>query len=136
MKRRLSLRLTRVIAMLFVFWVVLYDVETAPAGPSARVTPPMYLVSVSGDKLAHACRTETEGSFEDGVCLGYVLGISDAVNNFAVAGREACIPRNVLNAQVQYIVRRYLADHPELLDRTALELVAAALSDAFPCSAG
>lgn len=115
---------------------VLFEVMSASAGipERVRVNAPTNLATVSGNKLAKACRPEAEGSFEDGVCLGYVLAIADAINNGSVDGREACTPAAVLNVQMQFVTRRYFADHPDLLDRTALELVAAALAEAFPCS--
>jgi hypothetical protein len=114
--------------------VVLFEVMSASAGVPGRVNPPTNLVTVLGNILANACRPEAEGSFSDGICLGYVLAIDDVMNNGSVDGKEACTPAAVLNVQMQFVTRKYFADHPELLDRTALELVAAALAEAFRCS--
>jgi hypothetical protein len=114
--------------------VVLFEVMSASAGVPGRVNAPTDLVTVSGNRLAHACRPEAEASFEDGICLGYVLAMADAINNGSVDGKEACTPAAVLNVQIQFVTRKYFADHLDLLDRTALELVAAALPEAFPCS--
>lgn len=134
MKKEFVIGLVCITGVLLALPLILSEVRSASAGVPGRVNPPTHLFTVSGNKLAKACRSEAEGSFEDGICLGYVLATSDAVNNGSVDGKEACTPAAVPNVQVQYAARKYLADHPEPLDRSALELVAAALAEAFRCS--
>lgn len=67
-------------------------------------------------------------------CLGYVGGTSDALIFFS-SGKvpKACLPENGTHGQTQAIVTKYLRDHPEYLNRPALEVVISALAAAFPC---
>ena len=73
MKERVALRLTCIVAVLSALSLALDQVKSASAEQPGRVNPSMNLVTVSGSKLAHACRPEHEGTFEDGVCLVAVV---------------------------------------------------------------
>jgi hypothetical protein len=86
----------------------------------------------SGNHLSAACETDT------GLCLGYVAGVADAmslvqVTGGSIAGVEACIPFPVVIGEAKDVAVKYLREHPELRAYTAVDLVALALHDAFPC---
>jgi hypothetical protein len=67
-------------------------------------------------------------------CLGYVGGSSDAFVLFnSGKAPNVCLPADGTHGQVQTIIVKYLRDHPEYLQRPALETVLSALVAAFPC---
>lgn len=72
---------------------------------------------------------KTSATYLGGVGIGYVQGIADATEGTSIA----CIPSSVTAGQVEKIVQKYLAAHPELLHQRASFLVIDALSEAFPC---
>lgn len=135
MKKKLVIGLLCITGVLMALSILL-QAPSAFAGERRRVNPPTNLVTVSGHKLASACRPDRAGSFEDGICLGYVLAVADLVNNGSIGGKEACTPPGALHVEMQSAAHEYFENHPEVLNRPALELVAAALAEAFPCSGG
>jgi hypothetical protein len=88
-----------------------------------------------GNSLYERC-AEPTATFSRGVCLGYVVGIFDAMlsaGGTPIAGFSVCLPRGVTKGQAFDVVTRFLASHPELRHLTAASLVARALEQAFPC---
>ncbi len=71
-----------------------YERSTAGAGPTSRAP---------GDILKTA--------IESGLFVGFVVGVSSAVNDGSIQLLE--IPASVTTQQVLTIVGRYLDDHPE-----------------------
>ena len=63
------------------------------------------------------------------MCRWYVLGMSDAL----VDDEKICPSQGVVDQQIAIVVKKYLSDHPESLNRDAVELVEDALKKAFPC---
>jgi hypothetical protein len=63
------------------------------------------------------------------MCRWYVLGMSDAL----VDDEKICPSHGVVDQQIELVVKKYLSDHPESLNRDAVELVEDALKKAFPC---
>lgn len=72
---------------------------------------------------------EKGGSFQNGVYMGYVSGVS---NSFTGIG--FCPPSNVTNGQSAAIVWKWLSAHPEVWNESGSSLVFAALAEAFPCA--
>lgn len=62
------------------------------------------------------------------VAMGYIRGVSDALSI-----SKACIPQNASPGQKMAIVHKYLNNHPEMWNRPAFDVVAFALTEAFPC---
>lgn len=93
---------------------------------------------ITGDRLITQCADGT--STGDGLCLGYILGVVDAMQaaqasgGTLVFGWNTCPPSDVKAEQLRAIVVHFLDDHPETRASSATGLVAKALSDAFPCS--
>jgi hypothetical protein len=93
---------------------------------------------VTGDRLLTQCAGGP--STGDGLCLGYILGVVDAMQaaqasgGTLVFGWQTCPPFDVKAERLQTAVIHFLDDHPEARASSASGLVAKALSDTFPCS--
>jgi hypothetical protein len=89
---------------------------------------------ISGNELARYCN-RPEG-FGAGLCVGFVIGTAEAVAKpdrpYPLA--RACFTTPMEIGQLEAAVKKYLADHPEQLHYAAFDLVATALSQAFPCA--
>jgi hypothetical protein len=68
-------------------------------------------------------------------CVGYVIGVSDALQAAQGAGasQRVCLPATASAAQVVDAVAKYLADHPDKRPIAAQDLVSEALSQKYPC---
>jgi hypothetical protein len=83
----------------------------------------------SGNKLFEYCNN-TNISF----CLGYIQGITDAMaGSDLVFGYRACIPSELAGRQVIDISVKFMRDHPAGRHAPAASIVAAALTEAYPC---
>jgi hypothetical protein len=82
--------------------------------------------AITGNELLKFCNSED--SFSQGMCLGYINGVSD--RDLDASG---CLPPDVTFGQMQKITEKYLDEHPKLLHLHATFLVMFALNDAFPC---
>lgn len=86
-----------------------------------------------GDSLYAQC-IDTSMYFYQGLCVGYIVGISDAMKSGAsILGWSACIPMSVTERQELDATKRFLTSHPESRQLGAVRLIAHALADAFPC---
>ena len=68
-------------------------------------------------------------------CLGYVIGVADVLSSeHSGEPRQyrACMPE-MDATQIVSIAKKYLESHPQAGNITASDLVAIALSEAFPC---
>ena len=79
-----------------------------------------------GNELLKHC-LEPMGTAESSYCLGYISGAADML------GDDICAPKEVNRGQMNDIVVRYLQAHPELRQRSGIDLARAALKEAFPC---
>ena len=89
---------------------------------------------LDGDTLHDWCLSAEVGDQE--ACLGYVIGVADALGpapeSDAAARLELCLPE--IDAKVAVdAVKNYLLVHPRTGGGAGADLVATALSDAFPC---
>ena len=97
-----------------------------------------------GRKLAEDCK-QPDGSYSEGLCLGYVQGVADAIQvraerrpdgtyeGLSPGGFRSCVPAAATAAQLEAIVQKWLAGHPQTWHLGAGSLVGKALADAFPC---
>ena len=88
---------------------------------------------LDGDTLYGWCLSEDVGDQE--ACLGYVVGVADTLSSEADERPErhgACIPDIEANQAVS-TVKQYLRVHSRTNVAAGSDLVAAALSEAFPC---
>lgn len=95
---------------------------------------------VDGSNLKSLCSTDS--GFQDGMCLGYIFGVTEMLDQpkgidssagTAIGRRYVCIPQNVVGSQLQAIVRKFLSENPEKLHWPAHILVNNAMIAAFPC---
>lgn len=98
---------------------------SAPA--SAETNPSL----VSGNDVRVFCHSESPR--RQGVCFGFAIAVAEIVANESVAGWRACFPDEVPRGKYDYVMVKYLDDHPEKLHLTATSLAARAYEEAFPC---
>jgi hypothetical protein len=88
---------------------------------------------LDGNALRNWCFSEDVG--DQAACLGYVIGVADVLNSDK-GGRptqyKACIPAIEATRAVD-VTKKYLDLHRQAGHVTASDLVAMALSEAFPC---
>jgi hypothetical protein len=65
------------------------------------------------------------------VALGYVLGVTDALNKVVI-----CPPLNVTAGQVQDIIRKHLEDNPSIRHYSADSIIGNKLVTIWPCHKG
>jgi hypothetical protein len=66
----------------------------------------------------------------------FCLGLTDATRNWGQiipSPLKSCVPHGATNDQVVMVVVKYFHDHPSLLHKSYLMMIAAALADAYPC---
>ena len=85
----------------------------------------------TGNQFHEVC--QSEASYSEAICSGYVVGIADIMANEPVYGFTACLPTNVTVRQVSDVVSTYMQQHPEMRHYAASSIVAYALSESFPC---
>jgi Rap1a immunity proteins len=86
-----------------------------------------------GNSLYAKC-IEQSFYFYQGMCVGYIVGISDAMRGgVSIDGRSACIPISVTEGQLLDVTKQFLTSHAERRQLGAARLIAQALADAFPC---
>ncbi|WP_340099020.1 Rap1a/Tai family immunity protein [Sinorhizobium fredii] len=104
----------------------------AAAATLAAATPAAasdYFYFENGNKLLRACDGD---AYAKGFCLGYVTGISDALNGFRqVNNLPRCTERMVTTGQARDVVLKYLKDHPEQRHRPAAGLAMTAIVEGF-----
>ena len=81
---------------------------------------------MTGNKLYEECNSQ-----DYSLCLGYVMGVSDALN--ATKPNFFCAPPNIKATQELAVVVKYLRDHPETWHYSAWTDIGVALALAFPC---
>ncbi len=110
--------------------VVMFFVGTSIAQDSVAQTEPIFQ---SGNKLYQLC--QSKNAFPDGFCLGYVVGIADALTGpkKGYRGRTFCVPVGSIQHQIEDAVKTWLGNNPDKRHINAPDLVAWALSEAFPC---
>jgi hypothetical protein len=81
---------------------------------------------LNGGKIYEECASQ-----DYSLCLGYVMGVSDALN--ATKPDFFCAPLSVKASQELAVVVKYLRDHPETWHYSAWTDIGVALALAFPC---
>ncbi len=99
-----------------------------------------FALPYTGMDLSEKCNHDNDSPrfepYPAGLCDGYIAGVLDltqAVLAITKNKSSVCIPNGVTLGQVTKIVKKYLNNHPERLNEQAVELIAAALNEAFPC---
>ncbi len=88
---------------------------------------------VNGNTLLTRCRNETD-VYDQAYCLAYIVAITDTLwGKNAVQGYRACPLGSLVQGHALDIAVSWLEAHSRRRHLAANELVAAALSEAFPC---
>jgi hypothetical protein len=85
------------------------------------------LFFVTGNDLFERCASHS-GTYDFGMCLGYVQGLSDALN----MDGNVCAPPHITVGQARDIIMLYLRNKPEYRHISASLLAGTALREAFP----
>jgi len=104
---------------------------------SANLVGSAYLKS--GNDLLRDCQQRSSA----GVCVGYILGVLDAVNLEQTAGNKkgasktvtVCVPPTLDGRQVANVVEKYLLEHPETRGFHASQSVLTAAIKTWACRA-
>ena len=107
-------------------------VQTAVLATIITVTSSVNVVAqdafISGNKLLEHCR---DGSFSQGYCMGYVVGIASAWGS--PGSRSFCFAgKGVTKEQLVDVVTPWLEKLPQHRLSNASDLVDEALAEAFP----
>jgi hypothetical protein len=71
--------------------------------------------------------------FSTGACVGYVVAAAEIADSGRLKGYRSCIPKDVTKGQLQDVVTKYLAKHPEQLEYIGYQVAVVALVEAYPC---
>ena len=89
---------------------------------------------IDGNTLLSQCENlDTGGALW---CSGYVLGISQMIQEEGIMGATACPPANVRISQLVAAAMKNVREKPENLTAPGIYLVAGGIVKAFPCTKG
>jgi hypothetical protein len=88
----------------------------------------------TGNDLYSYCQ-EPLGEYNEALCIGYILGVFDALDNVRAGMSEGlfCSPTTVNAGQVRDVVKKWLKDNPQHRHYSGGEVVSFALSKVWPC---
>ena len=101
---------------------------------SAAEGEPRYFSPMDGNRLLELCKADSPA------CWNYVSGAADTLTLFTWSALlmdfrlpfVVCIPQ-VTTRQIVDVTMRYLQEHPEMRHDNGANLIAFALTKAFPC---
>jgi hypothetical protein len=69
------------------------------------------------------------------VCAPYLYGVVDSIfsNRGELVGNKICLPDGITGNQVKSAFLQFLAKHPDFRKAVASSVIAAALTEAYPC---
>jgi hypothetical protein len=86
----------------------------------------------NGDVIYQWCTSSAE--YLRSRCMAYIVAVADGMAGpSGLYRRTACIPLSVTGEQFIAVAVRYLREHAAERDNIAANLIASALSQAFPC---
>ena len=91
------------------------------------VSRPAVAFFLYGQQFLTAC--ESEDALQLGVCLGYIQGVADALQD----QKAICLPR-IGARELRLVVIKSLQEKPENLRQPAVSLVSQSLRDAYHCT--
>ena len=112
-------------------------VLVCPARSEGADKPYQRIWPATGNRLLESCRSE------DGVCLGWIIGLSDGIAILQIVGsstpggidwQPVCTPKGVSPDQLKDVVVKFLVGHPEKRHEQASLLILEAMRLAWPCS--
>ena len=94
---------------------------------------------VGGDGGSDSQHVPTAVGQNDATCLGWVEGFADGFTvhdellGVPRADRLVCISRNITNAQMIGVIKKYIGANPDKAHRSTRLVASLALAQAFPC---
>ena len=91
----------------------------------------------TGGGLLKDCKSD-DVTLQQG-CLGYIVGAVDGLTASSVIAPEypknlmICVPDDVEQGQINYVIVRYLETYPEVRHLNAVFSIQRALNAVFPC---
>ena len=71
-----------------------------------------------------------EGNFNQGLCVGIILGVEDNANY----DKKVCVPKRItINERIQ-VITSYIATQPKRMNESFASLVFDAMFEKWPCS--
>ncbi len=98
----------------------------------------------TGNGYFSQCENDPSG-FIGGLCLGYVMGLTNIVTPSLTGkpidiiegrGLAYCVPSNVTNGQYMDVVLDFLRRNPRHRHQYTVAIFVAAMNEAFPCADG
>lgn len=114
-------------------------------GAVAAYHPPIDFDRLDGREYLYLCEAGMESEafaepFSDTVwrlheCARFVQKLRNKLRETSVHGYTVCIPNDVAGVEIVFISLGWLEEHPEETEKTADEIVSAALFREWPCAA-
>ena len=130
-------------------FVVVFGVLTATTcgeGAGRGETGQAIDIGKSGTEFMSGCSraagdagSDSQHIQNDATCLGWVEGFADGFTvhdellGVPRADRLVCISRNVTNAQMIGVIKKYISANPDKAHRSTRLVASLALAQAFPC---
>lgn len=94
---------------------------------------PVIAGGLTGNELYSACNSDSPILKQS--CGKYILGIAEGLRlGVSLAGRNGdCIPEDVRESQLVLMVQKRMKEEPQHLHLPAAALVAASITQVFPC---
>lgn len=88
----------------------------------------------SGNEILERCSSaeNSENHFQkDAFCMGYLVGVYDSYEGITICPGDNA--SNITIGQLQLISVKYMREHPEKLNNSAIDIIERGLNQAFPC---
>jgi Rap1a immunity proteins len=95
----------------------------------ALMLSPRAALALDGNQILQTC--ENTSGYNQGFCLGYLMGVVDSLVNGAAP--VMCTNDFVTLGQMRDIVLKFLSDHPESRHCGAIDITYVSLRNLFPC---
>jgi hypothetical protein len=116
--------MTKTLFISTLFWIIVSGSSHAMTGRQLN----QRCANLDGSIADHAAECN-QVLVDTVMCRWYVLGMADALGD----AEKICPTYQVLDQQLALVVKEYLSNHPESLNRDAVDVVKDALKKAFPC---
>jgi hypothetical protein len=112
-------------------WLLLCLLLLPIVGDSQQSQTQPVNVGRSGNDFLAQCDSSDTGSWKQGFCRGYIMGIADGIQLLSTT--TTCPPEHMTAGQFYRIVVKYIHDHPERTDKLTVILASEAWTASFAC---
>lgn len=88
----------------------------------------------SGNEIFERCTSieNSDNHFQkEAFCVGYIVGVYESYENITICPENNA--KNITVGQLQLISIKYMREHPEKLNQSAIDIIERGLNQAFPC---